>query len=169
MTSQQYTRSGRQEQPQDRQDATDDLTLHPSDEEDDDDPNALDSVGNPLYNHPLEPQVLQEYRRLSRNLSLLSYKLSVLSSSTNFTASELQSRAAAGSSSAAATATAVADGLRSLERKTALACTALKSSVYGIVLQQQIEGGTTDEEDGSRDGEADTGAGGDEDTVRMGI
>jgi len=33
----------------------------------------------------------------------------------------------------------IADGLRLLERKTSLVCTALKSSVYGIVLQQQIE------------------------------
>lgn len=168
MASNQPTRSGRQEQPQDRQDPTDDLTSHPWVEENEDDPNALDSAGNPLYNHPLEPQVLQEYRRLSRNLSLLSSKLSGLSSSTNFTASDLQSRAAAGSDSAAATATAVADGLRSLERKTALACTALKSSVYGIVLQQQIEAGTPDEGSGSRDGEVAAGAEGYEDTVRMG-
>lgn len=41
--------------------------------------------------------------------------------------------------SAPAAAGGMADGLRGLERKTSLVCTTLKASVYGIVLQQQIE------------------------------
>ena len=49
---------------------------------------------------------------------------------------------------AATPLTQIAEGLRLLERKTALVCTALKASVYGIVLQQQIDysggGGATD-------------------------
>ncbi|KAJ8612956.1 hypothetical protein MRB53_037164 [Persea americana] len=39
---------------------------------------------------------------------------------------------------------AIADGLRLLERKTSLVCTALKASVYGILLQQQLDSGASD-------------------------
>ena len=71
---------------------------------------------------PLESSVLAEYTRLNNNLQTLSSKLFTLSD-------ELSKNPNAN----------IADGLRGLERKTALVCTALKSSVYGIVLQQQIE------------------------------
>ena len=40
---------------------------------------------------------------------------------------------------AATPSTSVSDNLRLLERKTALVHTALQSSVYGILLQQQID------------------------------
>lgn len=39
------------------------------------------------------------------------------------------------------------EGLRDLERRTATVHTALKASVYGIVLQQQIETGADDGDD----------------------
>ena len=71
---------------------------------------------------PLEASVLAQYTRLNDNLQTLSQKLSTLSD-------DLAKNPNAN----------VADGLRGLERKTALVCTALKSSVYGIVLQQQME------------------------------
>lgn len=95
-----------------------------------------------LYNHPLEPQVLREYRTLSHNLSVLSTKLSELSSSTDSATENMKKREDSDGvgKGKRADAVAIAEGLRGLERKTALACTALKSSVYGIVLQQQIEG-----------------------------
>lgn len=67
---------------------------------------------------PLEAQVLQEYARLRDNLDELAARLGELASQPSG---------------------AISDGLRGLERKTALVCTALKSSVYGIVLQQQID------------------------------
>lgn len=70
----------------------------------------------------LESDVLAQYTRLNNNLQTLSQKLSTLSD-------ELSKNPN----------TNIADSLRGLERKTALVCTALKSSVYGIVLQQQIE------------------------------
>ncbi|KKF97297.1 DASH complex subunit dad3 [Ceratocystis platani] len=40
---------------------------------------------------------------------------------------------------AANPSTAILDGLRDLERKTSLVFTALKSSVYNIVLQQEMQ------------------------------
>lgn len=40
---------------------------------------------------------------------------------------------------AAQPSTLIADGLRQLERKTNVVCTALKASVYGIMLQHQID------------------------------
>ena len=43
-----------------------------------------------------------------------------------------------------APATEILEGLRLLERKTTLVFTALKSSVYSIVLQQQIDWGDQD-------------------------
>lgn len=42
---------------------------------------------------------------------------------------------------AAQPAGAILDGLRDLERKTSLAFTLLKASVYSIVLQQEIDWG----------------------------
>lgn len=70
----------------------------------------------------LEAAVLAQYTRLNANLQTLSQKLAILSD-------ELSRNPHAN----------IADGLRGLERKTSLVHTALKSSVYGIVLQQQIE------------------------------
>ena len=46
---------------------------------------------------------------------------------------------------AGAPATEILEGLRLLERKTTLVFTALKSSVYSIVLQQQIGWGDQEE------------------------
>ena len=69
---------------------------------------------------PLETEVLREYARLREDLDELADKLADLASQPS---------------------SAITDGLRGLERKTALVCTALKSSVYGIILQQQMEGG----------------------------
>ena len=83
---------------------------------------------------PLEAEVLHEYALLRHNLNLLSSKLAHLAAATPYSG-------------------VVADGLRLLERKTALVCTALKSSVYGILLQQQIgeaEGSEGVEEWGDR-------------------
>ncbi|KAG6067582.1 hypothetical protein E4U32_003404 [Claviceps aff. humidiphila group G2b] len=68
---------------------------------------------------PLEIQVLEEYERLASNMSKLAGKLDELASS-----SSLQ----------------IGDGLRELERKTSLAFTLLKTSVYSIVLQQEYDG-----------------------------
>ncbi|KAG6011725.1 hypothetical protein E4U43_008152 [Claviceps pusilla] len=71
---------------------------------------------------PLENQVLEEYERLARNMSQseLAIKLDALSASSSLE---------------------IGDGLRELERKTSLAFTLLKTSVYSIVLQQEYEGG----------------------------
>lgn len=41
--------------------------------------------------------------------------------------------------------TEILDGLRELERKTSLAFTLLKASVYSIVLQQEIDWGGRDD------------------------
>ena len=70
----------------------------------------------------LESAVLAQYTRLNTNLQTLSEKLADLND-------ELSKNPNAN----------IADGLRGLERKTALVCTALKSSVYGIVLQEQMK------------------------------
>ncbi|KAI9724190.1 MAG: hypothetical protein M1828_003935 [Chrysothrix sp. TS-e1954] len=80
------------------------------------------TVQDPYQNDPrlspLEADVLREYRQLRANLDALSQAITGLAS---------------------APSTQIAEGLRLLERKTALVCTALKASVYGIVLQQQID------------------------------
>lgn len=62
--------------------------------------------------------MLTEYARLKQNLDALSISLA-----------DLASQPSAG----------VSDGLRALERKTGLVCTALKASVYGLLLQQGME------------------------------
>ncbi|KAG5986197.1 hypothetical protein E4U54_005557 [Claviceps lovelessii] len=75
---------------------------------------------------PLENQVLEEYERLAPNNSKLAIKLDALSASSSLE---------------------IGDGLRELERKTSLAFTLLKTSVYSIVLQQEYEGGGRDVEE----------------------
>jgi DASH complex subunit DAD3 len=47
----------------------------------------------------------------------------------------------------------ILDGLRELERKTSLAFTLLKASVYSIVLQQEIDWGGGGGGDGGGDGD----------------
>merc|ERR1712000_689625 len=69
---------------------------------------------------PLQQEVLEEYERLAENMKKLASTLDDLAS--NPTAE-------------------IMDGLRDLERKTSLAFTLLKASVYSIVLQQEIDWG----------------------------
>ncbi|KAK4142976.1 DASH complex subunit Dad3-domain-containing protein [Dichotomopilus funicola] len=69
---------------------------------------------------PLEQEVLEEYERLAENMKNLATMLDNLAS---------------------APASDILDGLRELERKTSLAFTLLKASVYSIVLQQEIDWG----------------------------
>jgi len=66
---------------------------------------------------PLEQDILEEYERLNKNMKTLALLLDNL----------------AGQPTAE-----ILDSLRQLERKTTLVFTALKSSVYSIVLQQEI-------------------------------
>ncbi|KAL7933483.1 DASH complex subunit Dad3 domain-containing protein [Trichoderma chlorosporum] len=74
---------------------------------------------------PLEQQVLEEYERLATNMKTLATLLGDLSSNPTV---------------------GILDGLRELERKTSLAFTLLKASVYSIVLQQEIDWGAGGEE-----------------------
>ncbi|KAF4499084.1 dash complex subunit dad3 [Fusarium agapanthi] len=69
---------------------------------------------------PLEQEVLGEYERLADNMNKLATILEHLASNPS---------------------TEILDGLRELERKTSLAFTLLKASVYSIVLQQEIDWG----------------------------
>ncbi|KAF4967278.1 hypothetical protein FSARC_5108 [Fusarium sarcochroum] len=69
---------------------------------------------------PLEQEVLDEYVRLADNMNKLATILEHLASNPS---------------------TEILDGLRELERKTSLAFTLLKASVYSIVLQQEIDWG----------------------------
>ena len=134
---------------------------------------------------PLESSLLAEYNTLRTQLDSLSAKLAGLASSapaalaaasttgSNINrdakysaAAEMGAARGAGKSGEGQSIDALADNLRALERKTALVCTALKSSVYGIVLQQSIEG-FGDGEGGAGFSEED-GEGEEEDTVRMG-
>ncbi|KPM39468.1 hypothetical protein AK830_g7099 [Neonectria ditissima] len=69
---------------------------------------------------PLEQEVLDEYERLAENMNKLATILDHLASNPS---------------------TEILDGLRELERKTSLAFTLLKASVYSIVLQQEIDWG----------------------------
>ncbi|KAM0340697.1 hypothetical protein ACHAPU_010369 [Fusarium lateritium] len=69
---------------------------------------------------PLEQEVLDEYERLADNMNKLATILDHLASNPS---------------------TEILDGLRELERKTSLAFTLLKASVYSIVLQQEIDWG----------------------------
>ncbi|EKJ75103.1 hypothetical protein FPOAC2_00735 [Fusarium poae] len=69
---------------------------------------------------PLEQEVLDEYERLADNMNKLATILEHLASNPS---------------------SEILDGLRELERKTSLAFTLLKASVYSIVLQQEIDWG----------------------------
>ncbi|KAJ4271413.1 hypothetical protein NW762_000115 [Fusarium torreyae] len=69
---------------------------------------------------PLQQEVLDEYVRLADNMNKLATILEQLASNPS---------------------TEILDGLRELERKTSLAFTLLKASVYSIVLQQEIDWG----------------------------
>ncbi|KOS22105.1 DASH complex subunit dad3 [Escovopsis weberi] len=69
---------------------------------------------------PLEQEVLDEYERLANNMKTLATMLDDLASNPTV---------------------GILDGLRELERKTSLAFTLLKASVYSIVLQQEIDWG----------------------------
>ncbi|KAL7762251.1 hypothetical protein ACKLNR_008786 [Fusarium oxysporum f. sp. zingiberi] len=69
---------------------------------------------------PLEQEVLDEYERLADNMNKLATVLEHLASNPS---------------------SEILDGLRELERKTSLAFTLLKASVYSIVLQQEIDWG----------------------------
>ncbi|OAA54895.1 DASH complex, subunit Dad3 [Cordyceps fumosorosea ARSEF 2679] len=69
---------------------------------------------------PLEQEVLDEYERLASNMKQLAVLLDRLASNPT---------------------TDILDGLRDLERKTSMAFTLLKASVYSIVLQQEIDWG----------------------------
>ncbi|GFP58287.1 hypothetical protein ACSS6W_005486 [Trichoderma asperelloides] len=93
---------------------------------------------------PMEQEILEEYERLATNMKTLATLLDTLASNPTV---------------------GILDGLRELERKTSLAFTLLKASVYSIVLQQEIDwgagagggaGGGNDEgeeEKGEEDGE----------------
>ncbi|KAK3177477.1 hypothetical protein K4F52_009728 [Lecanicillium sp. MT-2017a] len=83
---------------------------------------------------PLEQDVLDEYERLANNMKQLATLLDTLASNPT---------------------TDILDGLRELERKTSLAFTLLKASVYSIVLQQEIDwgGGAGGGEEGHAQGE----------------
>ncbi|KAJ6786972.1 hypothetical protein PWT90_07452 [Aphanocladium album] len=80
---------------------------------------------------PLEQEVLDEYERLANNMKQLATLLDKLASNPT---------------------TDILDGLRDLERKTSMAFTLLKASVYSIVLQQEIDWGA-----GAEDGRGDPG------------
>lgn len=80
---------------------------------------------------PLEQDVLDEYERLAENMKKLAATLDHLASNPSAD---------------------ILDGLRDLERKTSLAFTLLKASVYSIVLQQEIDWG--DQAGGSGGGHA---------------
>ncbi|KAH6608011.1 hypothetical protein Trco_004324, partial [Trichoderma cornu-damae] len=79
---------------------------------------------------PLEQEILEEYERLATNMKTLATLLDDLASNPTV---------------------GILDGLRELERKTSLAFTLLKASVYSIVLQQEIDWGAGDG-DGDGDG-----------------
>merc|ERR1712000_212433 len=74
---------------------------------------------------PLQQEVLEEYERLAENMKKLASTLDDLASNPS---------------------AEILDGLRDLERKTSLAFTLLKASVYSIVLQQEIDWGNGGEQ-----------------------
>ncbi|KAL6816905.1 DASH complex subunit Dad3 [Trichoderma camerunense] len=84
------------------------------------------SLLSPPELSPLEQEVLEEYERLSTNMKTLATLLDTLASNPTV---------------------GILDGLRELERKTSLAFTLLKASVYSIVLQQEIDWGAGGEEE----------------------
>lgn len=67
---------------------------------------------------PLEADILEEYERLALQMRILASHLAALSNGPP--------------------TTEILDSLRLLERKTTLVFTALKASVYSIVLEQQV-------------------------------
>ncbi|KAF9774708.1 hypothetical protein IL306_007254 [Fusarium sp. DS 682] len=84
------------------------------------DQNQAGGLLDPPELTPLEQEVLDEYERLADNMNKLATVLEHLASNPS---------------------TEILDGLRELERKTSLAFTLLKASVYSIVLQQEIDWG----------------------------
>ncbi|UKZ56334.1 hypothetical protein TrVGV298_010170 [Trichoderma virens] len=84
---------------------------------------------------PLEQEVLEEYERLATNMKTLATLLDNLASNPTV---------------------GILDGLRELERKTSLAFTLLKASVYSIVLQQEIDWGAGGEEQAAKKEEEET-------------
>ncbi|THC92835.1 hypothetical protein EYZ11_007677 [Aspergillus tanneri] len=101
--------------------------------------NPLLRASNPLVSD-LEQEVLDEYTRLLGNVNQLSSKLADLSGSPS---------------------SLTLDGLRLLERKTATVCTLLKTSVYSIVLQQQIFNESEQQQQQQREDDHDQGMEGD--------
>ncbi|KAL2180131.1 DASH complex subunit Dad3-domain-containing protein [Thermothelomyces heterothallicus CBS 202.75] len=82
-------------------------------------------LASPPELSPLEQEVLEEYERLAENMKNLAAILDDL---------------------AGAPASDILDGLRALERQTSLVFTLLKASVYSIVLQQEIDWGSGDQQ-----------------------
>ncbi|KAM0455902.1 hypothetical protein ACHAO4_003984 [Trichoderma viride] len=100
-----------------------------------DQPHGGGSLISPPELSPMEQEILEEYERLATNMKTLATLLDSLASNPTV---------------------GILDGLRELERKTSLAFTLLKASVYSIVLQQEIDwgaggGGGGDGNDGGRE------------------
>ncbi|PSR82233.1 DASH complex subunit Dad3 [Coniella lustricola] len=74
---------------------------------------------------PREQEVIDEYVRLADNMSKLASILDTMATQPT---------------------TEILDGLRDLERKTSLVFTLLKTSVYSIVLQQELEWGNQEQQ-----------------------
>ncbi|POR32325.1 Uncharacterized protein TPAR_07476 [Tolypocladium paradoxum] len=94
---------------------------------------------------PLEQQVLDEYERLASNMKQVRpptppWRARARETRRRLTMGE-RKLAAALDGLASNPSTEILDGLRELERKTSLAFTLLKASVYSIVLQQEIDWG----------------------------
>ncbi|KAM0516042.1 hypothetical protein ACHAPE_005665 [Trichoderma viride] len=101
-----------------------------------DQPHAGGGLISPPELSPMEQEILEEYERLATNMKTLATLLENLASNPTV---------------------GILDGLRELERKTSLAFTLLKASVYSIVLQQEIDwgagagAGDGDENDGGQE------------------
>ncbi|KAK9433863.1 DASH complex subunit Dad3-domain-containing protein [Lipomyces doorenjongii] len=94
--------------------------------QDNQDTSASPAISSDVFLHllsPLEQDLLNEYKRLSQNLNILSGQLAKMAS---------------------VPTPEILDNLRVLERKMAIVFTLLKASVYSIFLQQQLH----DEEGG---------------------
>lgn len=108
---------------------------------------------------PLEQEVLEEYDKLSTNMKTVR-RLDITKDTTSSVGSthslREKERANLGQLAtlldnlASNPTTEILDGLRDLERKTSLAFTLLKASVYSIVLQQEIDWGG--DQEGGEDG-----------------
>ncbi|KAK1254377.1 hypothetical protein MKX08_008372 [Trichoderma sp. CBMAI-0020] len=99
-----------------------------------DQPHGGGGLISPPELSPMEQEILEEYERLATNMKTLATLLDSLASNPTV---------------------AILDGLRELERKTSLAFTLLKASVYSIVLQQEIDwgaGAAAGDGDGGNDG-----------------